>query len=146
MRPHDNDNSMGMTEPEVIMVSSAPHDDMYDEEMMDEERVSDYANTPEEEYQTIDSIIHQGDDLNREKAQHPVAGFTGDNPMAEEVALDEELQSLLDSILVREEMTDVLKAEQPYRDEKTGKMVTPPKGATMPPADSAPAPKTTVKK
>ena len=142
MRPHDNDNSMGMTEPEVIMVSSAPHDDMHDEEMMDEE----YANVPEQEYQTIDSILRQGDDLNREKAQHPVAGFTGDNPMAEEVALDEELQSLLDSILVREEMTDVLKAEQPYKDEKTGKMVTPPKGATMPPADSAPAPKTTVKK
>ena len=37
-------------------------------------------------------------------------------------------------------MTDVLKAEQPYKDEKTGKMVTPPKGATMPPADSPFAP------
>ena len=146
MRPHDNDNSMGMTEPEVIMVSSAPHNDMHDEEMMDEEELDEYANTSKQEYQTIDSILRQGDDLNREKAQHPVAGFTGDNPMAEEVALDEELQSLLDSILVREEMTDVLKAEQPYKDEKTGKMVTPPKGATMPPADSAPAPKTTVKK
>jgi hypothetical protein len=127
MRPHDNDNSMGMTEPEVIMIGGAPQ-----EEMMDEE----YANEPEEEYQTIDSIIHQGDDLNREKEQHPVAGFTGDNPMAEEISLDEELQSLLDSVLFREEMTDVLKAEQPYKDEKTGKMVTPPKGATMPPPDS----------
>ena len=136
MRPHDNDNSMGMTEPEVIMVSSAPHNDMHDEEMMDEEELDEYANTSKQEYQTIDSILRQGDDLNREKAQHPVAGFTGDNPMAEEVALDEELQSLLDSILVREEMTDVLKAEQPYKDEKTGKMVTPPKGATMPPPDS----------
>ena len=146
MRPHDNDNSMGMTEPEVIMVSSAPHNDMHDEEMMDEEELDEYANTSKQEYQTIDSIIHQGDDLNREKAQHPVAGFTGDNPMAEEVALDEELQSLLDSILVREEMTDVLKAEQPYKDEKTGKMVTPPKGATMPPADSPPAAKPGLKK
>jgi|688.fasta_scaffold06617_18 hypothetical protein len=142
MRPHDNDHSMAMTEPEVIMVSSAPHDDMHnsmmhDEEMMDEE----YANQPEQEYHSIDSILRQGDDLNREKAQHPVAGFTGDNPLVgEEVTLDEELQSLLDSILVREEMTDVLKAEQPYRDEKTGKMVTPPKGATQPPADSPFAP------
>jgi len=128
MRPHDNDNSMGMTEPEVIVVGGAP-----EEEMMDEE----YANSPEREYQTIDSIIRQGDDLNREKAQHPVAGFTGDNPLVgEDISLDEELQDLLDSILFREEMTDVLKAEQPYRDEKTGKMVTPPKGATMPPPDS----------
>ena len=146
MRPHDNDNSMGMTEPEVIMVSSAPHNDMHDEEMMDEEELDEYANTSKQEYQTIDSILRQGDDLNREKAQHPVAGFTGDNPMSEEVALDEELQSLLDSILVREEMTDVLKAEQPYRDEKTGKMVTPPKGATMPPADSPPTAKPGLKK
>jgi hypothetical protein len=98
----------------------------------------EYANEPEEEYQTVDSIIRQGDDLNREKQQYKHSYRNSDNPMAME--LDEELASLLDSILVREEMTDVLKAEQPYQDEKTGKMVTPPKGATMPPADSAPAP------
>ena len=145
MRPYDDHEHAGMTEPEVIMISSEPqHDDMHDsmmhDEMMGEEELDEYANRPEQEYQSIDSILRQGDDLNREKAQHPVAGFTGDNPMAEEVALDEELQSLLDSILIREEMTDVLKAEQPYRDEKTGKMVTPPKGATMPPADSQFAP------
>ena len=65
--------------------------------------------------------------------------------MAESM-LDADLEAMLESILVREEMTDVLKAEQPYRDEKTGKMVMPPKGATMPPADSPPAAKTTVKK
>ena len=41
---------------------------------------------------------------------------------------------------VGEEMTDVLQAEKPYRDPKTGKMVTPPKGATNPPADSKFAP------
>ena len=125
------------------MISNEPqHDDMHDEMMHDEEMMDEeYANEPEQEYHSIDSILRQGDDLNREKAQHPVAGFTGDNPLVgEEVTLDEELQSLLDSILVREEMTDVLKAEQPYRDEKTGKMVTPPKGATQPPADSPFAP------
>ncbi len=38
---------------------------------------------------------------------------------------------------VDESMTDVVKAEQPYKSAKTGKMVTPPKGATQPPADSA---------
>jgi len=41
---------------------------------------------------------------------------------------------------VDEEMTDVLQAEKPYRDPKSGKMVTPPKGATQPPADSKFAP------
>ena len=39
-----------------------------------------------------------------------------------------------------EEVTDVVKAEQPYKDPKTGKMVTPPKGATQPAADSKFAP------
>ena len=104
----------------------------------------EYSNEPDEEYQTVNSIMRQGDDLNREKQQYKHSYRNSDNPMAME--LDEELASLLDSILVREEMTDVLKAEQPYKDEKTGKMVTPPKGATMPPADSPPAVKTTVKK
>ena len=41
-----------------------------------------YANEPDEEYQTVDTIIRQGTDLNREKKQNPVGGFTGDNPMA----------------------------------------------------------------
>ena len=104
----------------------------------------EYANEPDEKYQTVNSIMRQGDDLNREKQQYKHGYRNSDNPMAME--LDEELTSLLDSILVREEMTDVLKAEQPYKDEKTGKMVTPPKGATMPPADSPPAAKSTVKK
>jgi hypothetical protein len=135
MRPHD-DHDEGHEE--VIMV--VPD---HEEEMMDEE----YANSPEEEYETVNSIIHQGNDLNREKRQYADQPKLGDNPMAEDVMLDEELQDLLDSVLFREEMTDVLKAEQPYRDEKTGKMVTPPKGATMPPADSPPpAPKTNAPK
>lgn len=113
-----------------------------------EEELDEYANSPEEEYETISAITRQGNDLNREKRQYADKPKLGDNPMAEEISLDEELASLLDSILVREEMTDVLKAEQPYKDEKTGKMVTPPKGATMPPADSPPATAktTTVKK
>jgi hypothetical protein len=140
MRPYDDHEHAGMTEPEVIMISSEPHDDMHnsmmhDEEMMDEE----YANEPEQEYHSIDSILRQGNDLNREKQQFAQSPKLGDNPMAESM-LDADLEAMLESILVREEMTDVLKAEQPYRDEKTGKMVTPPKGATMPPADSQFAP------
>ena len=118
------------SEEPVVMVSRD------DEEMMDEQ----YANSPEEEYETVNAITRQGNDLNREKSQYADKPKLGDNPMAEELALDEELQGLLDSVLFREEMTDVLKAEQPYRDEKTGKMVTPPKGATQPPADNIKAP------
>jgi hypothetical protein len=155
MRPHDDHEHMSMSDPAVVMIGS-------DEQMMDEERETEYANTPEEEYQTVDSIIRQGNDLNREKQQNPIAGFTGDNPLAEQ-ELDEELSALLDSILVREEEPKtwlqrqpdrlpgeksweervkasdpnyVIPAERPYKDEKTGRMITPPKGATNPPADS----------
>lgn len=82
-------------EPEVIMVS----DD--DEEMMDEERETQYANTPDEEYETIAAITRQGNDLNREKRQYADKPKLGDNPMAESI-LDEELSTLLDSILIKE--------------------------------------------
>jgi hypothetical protein len=188
MRAHDNDNSMGMTEPEVIMVSSKPRDEMmedaggtqvhdlsdmddgsaYDEtqvsdeihdgdviitrngvgvmveawpvivtgnstsfhklndgtswdefeggkyaesaqkamevsgdnEMVDEaERVTQYTNTPDEEYQTVDSIIRQGNDLNREKQQYSMDRGR-DNPMAFE--LEESLEEMLESIKVQE--------------------------------------------
>ena len=223
MRAHDNDNSMGMTEPEVIMVSSKPRDEMmedaggiqvhdlsdmddgsaYDEtqvsdeihdgdviitrngvgvmveawpvivvgnsssfhklndgtswdefeggkyaesakkamevsgdnEMVDEaERVTQYTNTPDEEYQTVDSIIRQGNDLNREKQQYSMDRGR-DNPMAFE--LEESLADMLESIKVQEGgNAGGIDAEQPYKDPKTGKMVTPPKGATMPPPDS----------
>lgn len=221
MRPHDDHGHSGMQEPEVIMIGS-------DEEMMDEDRETEYVNTPDEEYQTVDSILRQGNDLNREKEQHPVAGFTGDNPMAESI-LDADLDAMLESILLRDdknvpnvkkdpttgrvsatypapkkpdqstlplqtepyhgprdlkvdsertgtegrgkdnetEMYEeeptwlqkqpsksqeeiakdwdarvkadkdyVIPAERPYKDEKTGRMITPPKGATNPPPDS----------
>ena len=78
------------TEEPVVMVSKE------DDEMME------YANDPEEEYHSIDSIVHQGNDLNREKRQYAGKPKLGDNPMAEQI-VDEELQSLLDSVLVREE-------------------------------------------
>ena len=48
-----------------------------------------YANEPDEEYETVAAILRQGNDLNREKQQHPVAGFTGDNPLREEANEDE---------------------------------------------------------
>jgi hypothetical protein len=93
MRPHD-DHSVTMSEPEVIMVSG--------DQMMDEERETEYANTPEEEYQTVDSIIRQGNDLNREKRQYADKPRLGDNPMAESI-LDNDLNDILESILIRDD-------------------------------------------
>jgi hypothetical protein len=43
---------------------------------------AEYANAPHEEYETVDTIIHQGDDMNREKKQFANMPKTGDNPMA----------------------------------------------------------------
>jgi len=54
-----------------------------------------YANEPDEEYQTVDAIIRQGNDLNREKQQHPKGGFTGDNPLAEEESDEDEVRELV---------------------------------------------------
>ena len=54
-----------------------------------------YANEPDEEYQTVDTIIRQGTDLNREKQQHPKGGFTGDNPLAEEESDEDEVRELV---------------------------------------------------
>lgn len=67
----------------------------------DDEEMMEYANDPDEEYHSVDSIIHQGTDLHREKDMYPTGAKLGDNPMAEQI-VDEELQSLLDSVLVRE--------------------------------------------
>ncbi len=93
MRSHD-DHSVTMSEPEVIMISG--------DQMMDEERETEYSNTPEEEYQTVDSIIRQGNDLNREKRQYADKPKLGDNPMAESI-LDQDLNEILESILIRDD-------------------------------------------
>jgi hypothetical protein len=94
MRPHD-DHSVRMSEPEVIMIGS-------NDEMMEEERETEYSNTPEEEYQTVDSILRQGNDLNREKRQYADKPKLGDNPMAESI-LDADLNDILESILIRDD-------------------------------------------
>lgn len=54
--------------------------DVGGEEEMDE-ATAEYANVPAEEYQGVDTIIHQGDDMNREKKQFKKE-YPGDNPMA----------------------------------------------------------------
>lgn len=104
---------------------------------LDEERETEYANTPEEEYETVAAITRQGNDLNREKKQFADKPKLGDNPMASDKILDEELSALLDSILVREREGGAggIAAEQPYRDEQSGRMIYPPRGATNPPQD-----------
>ena len=43
---------------------------------------SGYANEPNEMIAPIQAAFPSGTDLNREKKQNPVGGFTGDNPMA----------------------------------------------------------------
>jgi hypothetical protein len=100
-----------------------------DDEMMDEE----YKNSPDEEYHSIDSIIRQGNDLNREKAQHPVAGFTGDNPMAEEVTMEADLEEMLNSVLVRE-----ADPQRPKGDTGVADIFTADKGIAPPSPDEGP--------
>ena len=98
-------NEFGLDQREADAIYAAYENvaDELDQMGLDEERASDYANTPEEEYQTIDSIIRQGNDLNREKRQYADKPKLGDNPMAEAFTLDLDLDAMLESILIREE-------------------------------------------
>lgn len=92
-------NLAGMSVNRVESSMNNDADGMLEEQDIEEE----YANEPEEEYQTVASIVRQGNDLNREKKQFADKPKLGDNPMATEKLLDEELAELLDSILIRNE-------------------------------------------
>ncbi len=109
--------------PAMVVMSNS------DEEMMEADRETEYANTPDEEYETVAAITRQGNDLNREKRQYADKPKLGDNPMATNV-LDEELSALLDSVLIKE-FNDITQREAPYKDPKTGRMITPPKGLSI---------------
>ncbi len=45
---------------------------------------AEYANVPKEEYEGVDAIVNQGDDMNRQKKQFADKPKAGDNPMATE--------------------------------------------------------------
>jgi len=93
---------------------------------VDEERETEYANTPEEEYETVDRIIRQGNDLNREKKQFANMPKAGDNPMAEGV-VDPDLDAMLESILIRD--------DKMTKDPQTGRV-----RMTFPPPQKSSAP------
>ncbi len=62
------------SEPSVKVVQLTP------EQQVEEE----YANEPNEQVATVDAIVDQGDDLNRQKKQYADKPKAGDNPMAED--------------------------------------------------------------
>lgn len=66
----------GEQEPKAVVIQAGP------EEQVEEERDIEYANTPDEEVENVDAILHQGNDLNREKEQYAGMAKLGDNPMA----------------------------------------------------------------
>jgi len=66
----------GGGEPKGIVIQAGP------EEQVEEERDVQYANTPDEEVENVDAILHQGDDLHKEKEQYAGMAKLGDNPMA----------------------------------------------------------------
>jgi hypothetical protein len=66
----------GDQEPKGIVIQAGP------EEQVEEERDIEYANTPDEEVENVDAILHQGNDLHREKEQYAGMAKLGDNPMS----------------------------------------------------------------
>ena len=72
------------------------------DEQVEEERDIEYANTPEEEMETVDAIMHQGQDLHKEKEQYADRPKAGDNPMAtptrESVEMPKKISRMLEGI------------------------------------------------
>lgn len=72
------------------------------DETVEEERDIEYANTPEEEMETVDAIMHQGQDLHREKEQYADRPKAGDNPMAtptrESIEMPKKISKMLEGI------------------------------------------------
>lgn len=70
------------------------------------EEAPTYSNTPDEEVESVDTIIHQGNDLNKEKKQFAGKPKLGDNPMAKESfnpleALGNKLMAKYESIKIQ---------------------------------------------
>jgi hypothetical protein len=84
----------GDQEPKGIIIQAGP------EEQVEEERDVEYANTPDEEVENVDAIMHQGNDLHREKEQYAGMAKAGDNPMAtrESIEMPERISKMLEGI------------------------------------------------
>lgn len=67
---------------------AVPADSGAGEPEIEMEETEQYANTPAEEYEGIDAIVNQGDDMNRQKKQYADKPKAGDNPMATQEAID----------------------------------------------------------
>jgi hypothetical protein len=85
---------MSAEEPMGIVIQAGP------EENIEEERDVEYANTPDEEVENVDAIMHQGNDLNREKEQYAGMAKAGDNPMAtrESIEMPKRISKMLEGI------------------------------------------------
>ena len=81
-------------EPKAVVIQAGP------EENIEEERDVEYANTPDEEVENVDAIMHQGNDLHREKEQYAGMAKLGDNPMAvrESIEMPKRVSKLLEGV------------------------------------------------
>jgi hypothetical protein len=84
----------GGGEPKGIVIQAGP------EEQVEEERDVQYANTPDEEVENVDAILHQGDDLHKEKEQYAGMAKLGDNPMAarESIEMPARISKMLEGV------------------------------------------------
>jgi hypothetical protein len=86
----------GHAEPKAVVIQAGP------EEQVEEERDVEYANTPDEEVENVDTIMHQGNDLHREKEQYAGMAKLGDNPMAtptrESVEMPKRISRMLEGV------------------------------------------------
>jgi hypothetical protein len=111
-------------EPKAVVIQAGP------EEQVEEERDIEYANTPDEEVENVDAIMHQGNDLNREKEQYAGMPKAGDNPMAtrESIEMPDRISRMLEGIKKVEEVYAITGRNVPSAKKGVRKTVDPATG------------------
>ena len=114
----------GEQEPKAVVIQAGP------EEQVEEERDIEYANTPDEEVENVDAIMHQGNDLNREKEQYAGMPKAGDNPMAtrESIEMPDRISRMLEGIKKVEEVYAITGRNVPSAKKGVRKTVDPATG------------------
>lgn len=98
-QPKDTALPMMTTPPSVMSISSTSPEQKLLPDLSDEPSKEAYANEPDEWVGDVSDVVHDGNDLNKEKKTYPkVAG--GDNPM-QRVKEGEELRDYIRSQLLQ---------------------------------------------
>jgi hypothetical protein len=93
----------GLADDDVEVGEKIPGTDAIKTKDIDEDKIDvadapEATNKPRPKYSSIKQITTQGDDLHRQKSQHPAAAAKGDNPLTNKLTLEDRLAAEYESI------------------------------------------------